>query len=107
MSRRAKWITFLLLLAVGVASVTFAQRRGFRRSVAARGDFPAWSNETRFEKDLFTFARIEYDNGYSRNWQRGNGWATDYRDAGLNLSYRLQQLPSMKVDPEGRRLRLT
>ena len=97
-------------LIVITATVVMAQRRGFRRSVADRGDVPVWSNEPGFEQDVFTFVRIEYDSSYSggRGWGRsGNGWATDYRDADLNLSYRLQQLTSMKVDPEGRRLRLT
>jgi hypothetical protein len=39
--------------------------------------------------------------------RRGGGWAVDYPDADLNLSYRLQQLTSMQVDPKGKILRLT
>jgi hypothetical protein len=35
------------------------------------------------------------------------GWITDFPDSDLNLSYRLQQLTSLKTDPEGRVLRLT
>jgi len=66
-----------------------------------------WSNESGFEKDTFTFVRIEYDSTY-RGWGRGGGgWRTDYRDADLNFSFRLQQLTALKVDPEGKVVRLT
>jgi hypothetical protein len=34
-------------------------------------------------------------------------WINDYPDSDLNLSFRLQQLTSMKVDPNGRTLKLT
>jgi hypothetical protein len=65
---------------------------------------PTWTNALHFEKDVFTFVRIRYDRlGYSR----GGGWATDLPDSDLNLSFRLQQMTSMKVDPDGRVIRLT
>lgn len=35
------------------------------------------------------------------------GWVIDYPDADLNFSHRLQQLTSMKVDPDARVLKLT
>jgi hypothetical protein len=35
------------------------------------------------------------------------GWVIDYPDADLNLSHRLQQLTSMKVDPDARVFKLT
>jgi hypothetical protein len=35
------------------------------------------------------------------------GWVVDYPDADLNLSHRLQQLTSMKVDPDARVFKLT
>lgn len=65
---------------------------------------PYWTNAPGFEGDVFTFARIRYDRG--GRWGRG-GWATDLPDSDLNLSFRLQQMTSMKVDPNGRILRLT
>ena len=37
---------------------------------------------------------------------RGN-WTTDTPDSDLNLSFRLQQMTSMKVDPDGRYIHLT
>ena len=107
MNRRATWIVALVLITV-TATVVFAQRRGYRRGITTeRNEVPVWSNEPGFEKDTFTFARIEYDSSY-RGWGRGGGgWRTDYRDADLNFSYRLQQLTALKVDPEGAVVRLT
>ena len=35
------------------------------------------------------------------------GWTTDLPDADLNLSYRLQQLTSLRADPNGRLVRAT
>jgi len=111
MNARAKWM-IVLTVTVIAAMVVFAQRRGSRRGIfdGDRGGVPQWSNEPGFGKDVFTFVRIEYDSrfGGGRGWGRsGNGCFTDYKDADLNLSYRLQQLTSMKVDPEGRMIRLT
>ncbi|MSU34077.1 MAG: DUF4159 domain-containing protein [Pedosphaera sp.] len=66
---------------------------------------PEWKNPPGFNRDTFTFARIRYRRGGGRGW--GAGWSTDLPDSDLNLSYRLQQMTSMKVDPDGRVLRLT
>jgi hypothetical protein len=57
---------------------------------------------------VFTFARVVYargGDGFGRRGGRG-GWATDLPDSDLNLSWRLQQMTSLKVDPNGRLLRL-
>lgn len=75
--------------------------RGAVRIPADRNGVPNWDLNKQFEKDVFTFVRIQYDS-YGR-W----GWNTDFPDADLNLSYRLQQLTSMKVHPEGKVIRLT
>jgi hypothetical protein len=69
-------------------------------------EFPRWTNAVGFEKDVFTFARVRY----RRNWRgpyRAGYCFTDFPDSDLNLSYRLQQITSIKVDPDGRVLRLT
>ncbi len=70
---------------------------------------PEWRNERGFEKDVFTFARIIFKSSLSAGGFRGgrSGWANDYPDSDLNLSWRLQQLTSLKVDPDGRVLKLT
>ena len=82
---------------------------------------PKWTNPKGFEKDVFTFVRIRYSTGNrtyhpSDTWfgggrrggRRGSmRWRTDFPDAELNLSYRLQQMTSLKVDPSCRVLELT
>ncbi len=72
---------------------------------------PAWTNPVGFEKDVFTFARVLFrsDPTISDGAGRGRrlGWWVDYPDADLNLSYRLQQMTSMAVDPDARVVRLS
>jgi hypothetical protein len=70
---------------------------------------PNWTNEMTFQKDVFTFARVRYTrlSRSSRVWWNGGYWYSDYPDSDLNLSFRLQQLTSMKVDPDGRVVDLT
>ena len=71
-------------------------------------DFPTWTNAPRFSKDVFTFVRVRYHRRYDRNGPRRAGYCfTDFPDSDLDLSYRLQQLTSLKVDPDGRVLSLT
>jgi hypothetical protein len=67
-----------------------------------RNGVPTWERAEGFEHDVFTFVRVRY--GSVERWGR---WATDYPDSDLNFSYRLQQLTSLKVDPDGRVLELT
>lgn len=80
------------------------QRRSrYTRGIPAdRNGVPDWELKERFEKDVFTFVRVQYD---SRSYR--SKWRTDFPDADLNLSYRLQQMTSLKVDPEGKIVRLT
>jgi len=96
---------------VATATLCVAQYRGnrYRRQAETyRDGVPQWQNEPAFKKDVFTFVRIKYTStgryGRYGGWDK---WAIDYRDADLNLSYRLQQLTSLKVDPEGLVLELT
>ena len=64
-----------------------------------------WTNHSGFEKNVFTFARLRYGvEGYGGG-VGGGSWSTDLPDADLNLSYRLQQLTSLKVDPYARIIR--
>jgi hypothetical protein len=123
MKRRA----FILTAFLSCAVITFAQWRGGRgggrgggggwgesyipdsartaREVQSHSTgTPVWSNPKDFEHDVFTFVRVRRDRA---PWTRGGPWSTDAPDSDLNLSYRLQQMTSMKVDPNGRFLRLT
>ncbi|MEL6108297.1 MAG: DUF4159 domain-containing protein [Planctomycetota bacterium] len=86
-----------------VASASFAwSQRGWRRSRVIdirydRGGVPTWEVDERFPGDLFTFVRVRYDSEYGRGG--GGGWQTDYPDSDLNFSLRLQQLTTIKVNP--------
>lgn len=89
-----------LVFAAGLVAFTvgdiFAQRfngGGFRRGFPDRSEFPMWENEKGYEEDVFTFARIRYTPHYRR------GWHGDYPEADWNISYRLQELTSLKVNP--------
>jgi hypothetical protein len=71
-----------------------------------RHGVPDWRVEPRFKNDVFTFVRIQYDS-FRGGGRRGYGWTTDWPDADLNLSFRLQQLTTLKVNPEPIWMRLT
>lgn len=133
-SANRKWYlagTFVIL-SVGLCFAQFRGRRGFRFNDVDSGPFvhteggevvnedtvhtaretaphsvvwPDWTNEAGFDGDVFTFARVIFKSRPGRpSWL---GWINDYPDADLNLSYRLQQLTSLKVDPDCRVLKLT
>ena len=68
---------------------------------------PEWAYAAGFTGDVFTFARLRYDAAPRPATAARGGWTTDCPDADLNLSYRLQQMTSMKVDPNARLLRAT
>jgi len=72
---------------------------------------PNWTNAPGFEHDVFTFTRVIFPSDPSQGTSWGSlrwlGWWVDYPDADLNLSYRLQQLTSIKTDPDGRVVKLT
>jgi hypothetical protein len=112
-------LLLLLGLTLLVSGLAFAQRRGRwggwrtyvdenQRSARAQGNHstetPMWTNTPGFERDVFTFVRVRYHAG----GRGGRGdWTTDYADSDLNLSYRLQQMTSMKVNPDPYWLRLS
>lgn len=68
---------------------------------------PMWENGPSFDSDVFTFARLRYDAAPRPIGARRGGWTTDLPDADLNLSYRLQQLTALRVDPNARLIRAT
>ena len=67
-----------------------------------RNGVPDWEISKQFKHDVFTFVRLRYN-----SWRGRSRWATDYPDSDLNFSYRLQQLTSLKVDPDGLILDIT
>ena len=87
-----------VLLCLASAAVALATQRGWGRrggwQNAGRNGVPEWEIDNRFVHDTFTFARVRYNSyGYR------DKWATDYPDSDLNFSLRLQQLTSLKVNP--------
>jgi len=84
----------VVLLGAGWA---IAQRR---RHAPPPMDRPPLEAGKEPSEDVFTFARLRYG-----SWRRS--WEIDYPDADLNLSYRLAQLTSLKVDPQGKVVDIT
>lgn len=104
---RTRWLLLPILVACTAlfsshGSAQFGRGRMDRVMSGDRNGVPVWENDPAFKDDCFTFVRVRYSS-YGR-WGR---WATDYPDADLNFSYRLQQLTSLKVDPNGVILELT
>ena len=114
MTRRTAWIAAAASAAV-VASIAAGQYYRGRHGYDPRRGVPEWELDREMPEDVFTFVRIRYGSDFRNirrgrgGWgrRRGYGWDTDYPDADLNFSYRLQQLTSLKVDPDGVILELT
>lgn len=106
-SRKARYALITTIAVALLASVPFALgQRGWRGgSSSPRHGVPEWQVDSQFKKDVFTFVRIQY--GSSRGGWGGGKWQTDYPDSDLNFSFRLQQMTSLKVDPDGIILELT
>jgi len=106
-----------LLVATVTAVAQFDGGRGyFRRGrrndekvplPSDRHDIPTWPVDPAFKSDVFTFVRIKYNSDYGYGRRSGGGWLTDWPDSDLNFSFRLQQLTSLKVEPNPIQLELT
>jgi len=68
-----------------------------------RSGVPNWENDIAFKTDVFTFVRIKY-RSYGRYWDM---WRIDYPESDLNFSFRLQEMTSLKVNPNSIYLELT
>lgn len=94
---RPRWLVMCCLLTLSMATIAAGYQRRWRqdwRSVGRQG-VPTWEVEKPFAKDVFTFARVKYNSyGYR------DKWAIDFRDSDLNFSLRLQQMTTIKVNPE-------
>jgi len=103
--------SFILSIVISMTLPAKSQRYNNRAGV------PEWQVDSEFKQDVFTFARVQYTSGggrgghggwggRGRGWGRG-GWATDYPDAELNFAFRLQQMTSLKVNPDSVVVELT
>lgn len=120
----------VVILAASICAAQFGGRRGggagrYRAGEFLSGDepiqplpadrvgIPTWPVDSQFQRDAFTFVRLRYSNGTSTRVNRGFGpgtatsWLNDWPDGDLNLSYRLQQMTSMKVNPDPIQLEIT
>jgi hypothetical protein len=96
-----------LLLSCVVAAGVMAQQRyrsGRYRGQYENGPFPVltdrrgvdnWELDPQFKSDIFTFVRVRW-----HSWRGGDIWLTDYPDSDLNFAFRLQQMTSLKVQPQ-------
>src|SRR6266567_4683409 len=122
--------SLVILVLLSVAGVVVAQRRGrggggwggwgggeryypeydtcnTAREVPSHSTgTPNWTNEPGFEKDVFSFVRLRRDRAEDCSPSAGHWW-TDFPDSDLNLSFRIQQVTSMRTSPDGRVIRLT
>jgi hypothetical protein len=109
-----------LVLATLIALIAFTaagdyvttQGRSFRTAREADTmNAPNWPIDPDFRKDAFTFARIQYVADYEKY---GEGhiypedrFLIDFPLSDLDLSYRLHQMTSLSVDPDGRVIKMT
>jgi len=83
----------------------YRQRDWRPRRIPSCSEFPTWDIQPEFKEDVFTFVRVQYDvYGPFGWWDR---WNNDYPNGDLNFSFRLQQLTSLRVAPDGKVLWLT
>ena len=96
-------------LILGMLMVTtiigWSQHQWSRGERDPRAGVPNWDLDEELPNDMFTFARIQYDS-WGGGWRGRGKWSVDYPESDLNMSFRLQQLTSLKVDPEGTVLNL-
>ena len=115
---RSRVVLAVSLAVLFVAGFAVAQRRGGGEGIQTAREVPGdtepppmWTNNPSFTKDTFTFVRIRYHTHRGANyWRRFGGagvWDIDFPDADLNLSWRLSQMTSLNVDPNGRVLDIT
>ena len=106
MQSRTARILAVAVVGLALVGTVLAQRgRGSRRVALDQSPPVAMPIDPQFRADVFTFVRIQYDS--ASTWNGYQKWTIDHPDAEWNLSSRLQQVTSMKVDPAGRVLQLT
>ena len=98
-----------LLVILGMAIQSKGQQSPRELDRDAGGTAPLWKVDEPFKKDIFTFVRIKYnvDGTYGYGKEPDLRWRIDAPDSDLNFSFRLQQVTSIKVNPEGKFLAIT
>jgi hypothetical protein len=93
-------LALAVLLGAGWASAQWGRRRRGAAAEPPVADGLTWELSKDQPEDVFTFARLRYG-----SWR--HSWDIDWPDADLNLSFRLQQLTSLKVLPAGKIIDIT
>ncbi len=72
---------------------------------------PTWPVDAEFTNDVFTFTRLQYTAQYELYGRGGVDadlrWLIDFPACDLDLSYRLQQMTSIKVDSDSKTVKMT
>ena len=95
------WLWLAGLTALLAAQPALAQRSAREADQERGGEVPGWRVDEDFQKDVFTFVRVRYHRD-PYGPRRAGYCFTDFPDSDLNLSYPLQQMTSIRVDPDGR-----
>jgi hypothetical protein len=96
--RRALAGSLVAVLVLGTGWALAQRRRRGDHEPSSTG----WEVDKDQPNDVFTFARLRYS-----SWRSSSNWRIDWPDADFNLSFRLQQLTSLKVQPEGKTIDIT
>ncbi|MBM3847950.1 MAG: DUF4159 domain-containing protein [Verrucomicrobia bacterium] len=97
------WLA-LLLMALCLTPPQVSAQRNARDMVPDGMEMPQWTVDPEFLYDAFAFVRVRYEvDGF---FGRGTGgryerWLTDAPDSEINFGWRLQQMTSMLVHPDG------
>ena len=104
----------------GLGGEYMAGNEAMRPLPEDRNGVPKWDVDPHFKSDVFTFVRLRFTtasggrlSGQSdgelgvRRGGTGTSWLNDWPDSDLDLSFRLQQMTSMKVNPEPIPLQIT
>jgi len=104
-------LTTLAVMVVLAAGAGLAQRTAREYDQEMGGSAPTWKVDEPFKRDVFTFVRIKYGVDGRHGFGRGSSpelrWRIDAPDSELNFSFRLQQVTSIKVNPDGKFLSIT
>ena len=106
-----RWFLLVLLVAgFGIMRwVSRAQESAREMDADRGGQAVTWPIDEKFKKDVFTFVRLKYsvDSGAHGLGHTLDRWLIDAPDSELNFSFRLQQVTSLKVNPNPKWLAIT